>query len=79
MGTPGKGGAIAAALGISDTAVSAHKKDHLERSIEVLYALGFKVVDGSAHCVDEATYNFLIASHVRVMERAPQLIWDQDE
>lgn len=79
MGSPGKGGAIAVALGISDTAVSVHKKEHLERSISVLYALGFKVVDGAAHCVDSATYEFLIASHRRVMERAPELIWDVEE
>lgn len=79
METPGKGGAIAVALGTSDTTISNHKKEHLERSIEVLYALGFKIVQGDAKCIDAATYEFLTRKHEHVMRVAPELIWATEE
>lgn len=78
MQTPGKGGAIAVQMGVSDSTVSRIKSEQLEGCLALLYALGFKVVDGSAHCVDAETYAFLTRSHARVMARAPELIWESD-
>lgn len=79
METPGKGGALAVALGTSDTTISNHKKEHLERSIEVLYALGFKVVSADAKTIDHETYAFLTRKHEHVLRVAPSLIWESEE
>ena len=79
MQDPGKGGAVAVALGVSDSTVSRIKTDQLESALALLYALGFKVVPEGHKCIDAATYTFLTAKHAHVMSVAPQLIWDTEE
>ena len=79
MQTPGKGGAVAVTLGVSDSTVSRMKTEHLEGALQLIYALGFKVVQGDSKCIDPATYQFLTNKHAHVMRVAPQLIWESEE
>lgn len=79
MQCPGKGGAVAVALGVSDSTVSRMKTEHLEGALSLLYALGFKVVPEGHKCIDSATYEFLTNKHAHVMRVAPQLIWESEE
>lgn len=79
MQAPGKGGAIAVVLGVSDSTVSRMKTEHLESALQLIYALGFKVVQGDSKCIDPATYQFLTNKHAHVMRVAPQLIWEPEE
>jgi hypothetical protein len=79
MQSPGKGGAVAAALGVSDSTVSRTKTDHLQPVLDLLYTLGFKIVQQDSRCIDAATYDFLTAKHAHVMRVAPHLIWAADE
>lgn len=76
---PGKAGAVAAAMGVSDSTVSRIKTERMEEVIGFLAFLGLKVVPAEFKCVDPAAYAFLTSTHQRVMQRAPELIWDQDE
>lgn len=46
--------------------------------LQLLAHLGLKVVDADAHCVSAENYQFLTASHARVIQRAPHLIWDDE-
>ena len=71
--------AIAAAMGVSDATVSRLINDHLDNFVAMLTHAGLKVVDSSARCVSAETYEFLTATHARVMQKAPQLIWDTEE
>ena len=41
--------------------------------------LVLKLVSADYKCVDPATYEFLTATHQRVMNRAPELIWDVED
>lgn len=50
MQSPGKGGAVAAVLGVSDSTVSRIKTEHMEGVLSLLYALGFKVVPEEVVC-----------------------------
>lgn len=79
MQAPGKGGAVAVALGVSDSTVSRMKSEHLEGALSLLYALGFKVVQADAKCIDAETYHFLTRKHEHVLRVAPQLIWESEE
>lgn len=76
---PGKAGAVAAAMGISDSTVSRLKTERMEEVISFLAHLGLKVVPAEFKCVDAAAYDFLTTTHQRVMSRAPHLIWEQEE
>jgi len=79
MQTPGKGGAVAVMLGVSDSTVSRMKTEHLEGALSLIYAMGFKVVPEGHKCIDATTYEFLTSKHAHVMRVAPQLIWESDE
>ena len=79
MQTPGKGGAIAAAMGVSDSAVSRLKNEHLEPVLQLLYHLGFKVVPEDFKCVDPETFAFLTRKHAQILARAPELIWESSD
>ena len=79
MQTPGKGGAVAVTLGVSDSTVSRMKTEHLEGALSLIYAMGFKVVPEGHKCIDATTYEFLTNKHAHVMRVAPQLIWESDE
>lgn len=76
---PGKAGAVAAAMGISDSTVSRIKTERLEECLMFLAHLGLKVVPAEFKCVEPSAYAFLTASHQRVMQTAPHLIWEQEE
>lgn len=75
---PGKAGAVAAAMGVSDSTISRIKTERLEEVVMVLAHLGLKVVPAEFKCVDPAAYTFLTTTHQRVMQKAPQLIWEQE-
>jgi hypothetical protein len=75
----GKAGAVAVAMGVSDSTISRIKTERLEECLLMLAHLGIKAVPTSFKCVDRESYDFLVRSHTRVMEKAPQLIWDADE
>lgn len=70
---------LAVSTGFSETKVSRIKNDQLEDAVLLLAHLGFKVVASDQKCVHPAAYEFLVESHRRVVERAPELIWDEEE
>jgi hypothetical protein len=74
----GKQHAIAAAMGVSDSTISRLVNDHLDNFAAMLAHAGLKCVPVEARCVSPETYEFLTATHARVMAKAPQLIWDTD-
>jgi hypothetical protein len=76
---PGKAGAVATVMGLSDSTVSRIKTERMEEVIGFLAHLGLKVVPAEFKCVDASAYAFLTATHQRVMQKAPELIWEQDE
>ena len=76
---PGKAGAVAAAMGVSDSTVSRLKTERLEEVVLLLAHLGLKVVPSDFRCVDPSAYDFLVRSHTRVMAKAPELIWEADQ
>lgn len=76
---PGKAGALAVAMGVSDATISRIKNERLDEVLLMLAHLGLKVVPADNRCVDASTYAFLTATHQRVMQRAPELIWDADD
>lgn len=71
--------AVAAAMGVSESTVNRIKTERLEEVLLFLAHLGLKVVPADFKCVDRASYDFLVRSHTRVMEKAPELIWETDE
>lgn len=76
---PGKAGAVAVAMGVSDSTISRIKTERMEEVVALLAHLGLKVVPAEFKCVDRAAFDFLTKTHERVMQRAPALIWEQDE
>ena len=76
---PGKAGAVAATMGVSDSTVSRIKTERLEEVVLFLAHLGLKVVPTEFKCVDPAAYAFLTTTHQRVMTKAPELIWEVDQ
>jgi transcriptional regulator with XRE-family HTH domain len=77
--SPGSAVSVATAMGVSESTVSRLKNDHMESVLTLLAHLGLKVVPSSFKCVDREAYDFLVRSHTRVMAKAPELIWEQDE
>lgn len=78
MEDPGKAGALAVAMGVSDATVSRIKNERLKEVALLCAHLGIKWVPADHTCVDAATYNFLTTTHARVMQKAPELVWDSD-
>lgn len=76
---PGKATSVAESMGVSDSTVSRIKTERMEEVIVLLAHLGLKVVPAEFKCVDPAAYAFLTTTHEKVMRRAPELIWEQDE
>lgn len=74
----GKQHAIAAAMGVSDSTISRLVNDHLDNFAALLAHAGLKVVPVEFTCVSPETYQFLTATHARVLQKAPELIWDVD-
>lgn len=76
---PGKAGACAAVMGVSDSTISRIKTERLEEVLTLLAHLGLKIVPAEFKCVNPATYEFLTMTHQRVMTHAPQLIWESED
>lgn len=76
---PGKAGAVAAAMGVSDSTVSRIKTERMEEVVDFLAHLGLKVVPVEFKCVNAEAYAFLTQTHERLMQKVPHLIWEQDE
>ena len=79
MNSAGSQEALAEAIGSSEPTVNRLLNTHLSTLSDVLAQLGLKVVPADHKCVDRATYEFLTRTHARVMERAPELVWDVQE
>jgi transcriptional regulator with XRE-family HTH domain len=75
----GTGSQVASAMGVSESTVSRIKNERLEEVLLFLGHLGYKVVPTEFKCVNPSTYEFLVESHRRVIEKAPGLIWEQEE
>lgn len=75
----GKAGAVATAMGVSDSTVSRIKTERLEEVVLLLAHLGLKIVPADFKCVNPDAYAFLTRTHERVMREAPQLIWETDQ
>ena len=76
---PGKAGALAVAMGVSDATISRIKNERLQECAELCAHLGIKWVPASARCVSPETFDFLTRTHQRVMNVAPQLVWESEE
>lgn len=66
-------------MGISDATASRIKTERMEEVIGFLSHLGLKVVPAEFKCVNPEAYAFLTSTHERVMQKAPHLIWEQEE
>jgi hypothetical protein len=75
---PGTAASLAVAMGCSESSISRLKNEHLEHVLVLLAHLGLKVVPAEHCCVARETYEFLTRSHARVMQQAPQLIWESE-
>lgn len=69
----------AVSMGVSETTISRIKNERMEETLLLLAHLGLKCVPSDFKCVSRETYDFLTATHQRVMQRAPELIWDAEE
>lgn len=76
---PGKAGAIAALMGVSDATVSRIKNERIEEVALLCAHLGIKWVPAEHKCVSPETFDFLTRTHQRVMSCAPHLVWETDE
>lgn len=76
---PGTQAAVAVAMGIGEATASRLKNDHLEQVLLFMAHLGLKVVPADHTCVSRDTYEFLTRTHARVLQQAPQLIWEADD
>ena len=76
---PGKAGALATVMGLSDATVSRIKNERLEEVALLCAHLGIKWVPADHTCVARETYEFLTRSHQRVMQSNPELIWEADD
>lgn len=69
----------AADMKVSETTMNRIKTERLEEVLLLISHLGLKVVPADFVCVDGAAYAFLTTTHERVMKKAPELIWEQEE
>lgn len=72
-------GDVALELGMSPSALSEMKNRHAEPVLMLLGHLGLKVVPASFRCIAEDKFVFLTEMHARMVQRAPQLLWGEDE
>lgn len=79
MQDAGTASQVAVSMGVSESTISRIKNERLEETLLLLAHLGIKCVPSDFKCVDRATYDFLTTTHQRVMQRAPELIWDSEE
>lgn len=74
-----KAGDIAKDMGISDSTLSEIKNKSVEHALLLLAHLGLKCVPSEFRCVDPATFEFMRVSASKLMNQAPQLLWDEEE
>lgn len=74
-----KAGDIAKAMEVSDAEVSNMKNKEMERCLLLLAHLGLKCVPSGFRCVDPATFEFMRVSASKLMNQAPQLLWDEEQ
>lgn len=79
LGETGTAVSVAAAMGVSESTVSRIKTERMEEVLQLIAHLGLKVVPADFKCVDRESYDFLVRSHKKVMEKRPELIWETEE
>lgn len=70
---------VADAMGLSDSQISTIKTQQLEQAILLLANLDIKCVPSGSRCMSPEAFAFLTKTHERVMQRAPTLVWSEDE
>lgn len=65
-------------MGVSEATVSRLKNERMAEVLQMLAHLGLKVVPADHTCVSRETYEFLTRTHLRVVQQAPELIWDAE-
>lgn len=78
---PGKAGAVAVAMGLSDATVSRIKTERLEEVLQYLAFLGMKVVPSDYQCVDPKTFAAFEVLYERAMSMTTpgKLIFEDQE
>lgn len=80
LARPGTQAGIAAALGVSESAVSRTKTEHWPQVARILAHAGLKLVDADAVCMRADAYEFARAALARSLEDAEGgrrvLTWD---
>lgn len=79
MQEPGRQGAIAAAMGVSESTVSRLKNDQLEQFCLLLAHAGLKVVPVEMQCFPADKVQALLTlarAHLAAVERPDQLVWE---
>lgn len=74
-----KAGDIAKEMGITDGALSEIKTKKVEDALKLLSHLGLKCVPSEFRCIDPATFEFMAVTAKKLMNAAPQLLWDEQE
>lgn len=80
MQTPGKGVAMATAMGVSEATVSRLKNEQMDGVVTFLYHAGFKVVPQDYRCIPEVQARAWFDSHQREVERMKESesLWTED-
>lgn len=80
MQVPGRGVAIATAMGVSEATASRIKNEQMESVVLYLYHAGFKVVPQDYRCIPEVQARAWFDSHqreVRRMQESSELFTDE--
>ena len=76
LAKPGTQGAIATAMGVSDSTISRIKNERLDEVLLLISYAGFKLVPREYKCVRPEAYDFLTRTFAIVQAEQPQLIWE---
>jgi hypothetical protein len=68
MQEPGRGVALAASMGVSESTISRIKSDKVEDALALLYTCGFKLVSSDKVCVDVDELRMLRQSYARAVQ-----------
>lgn len=75
----GRAKELAEQMDIAESALSELKNKHVEHVLQLLAHLGLKVVSTDKVCMPRETFEFLTATHQRVVAKAPELVWSDGE
>ncbi|PAT31861.1 hypothetical protein CLI92_09185 [Vandammella animalimorsus] len=80
MQEPGSQVAIAASLGVSESTISRIKNEKLADCLALLYAVGLKVVDQDAVCIQPEALAFMRLTALRALanDEAAQQFFGED-